>query len=468
MSCLRKGITDGTAVWTRPKSAPMFRREPSRSPTRPAFESKPVQVLWNSAAPKAKTNDIQSEVLPNPTPSRSAIDKFDDSSSFFPAGPTPSEMASQQRASSALPTDPSDDSPSTELDEKVLQSLSKASSGVKRSAIYRRLMGKLAPRTFGSIVTQGSQAHSSSRVVPDSVNDIESRLVEALAHIPTGDTFSRLNHHRIAFEEYIRIVNPSAKSLLSKIYDTYQEVVFSQHQQSFDALRTRMKESESTLAEQREKERMYRYQIEGLKLEVADLKREVHSRNELLSQISATHKINLSMVNWITGVESKMGQRTMAEIRTVQKRVTAAYGEAQRIAARDGGESGAGGADKQPADSQEARTEMRQLEAQLSDLSKLNGITAVELRERTQKKATPTTTQSDDSTQFVNHDAGPSSTSRDLSPTDLSGLSYAELYRVSQRVENIGVDLSTDTKDPIVAQPQPLKIRHTLGVHAAE
>ena len=292
----------------------------------------------------------------------------------------------------------------------------------------------------------------------NTIRQIEQNLIEALAGSGRHDTFEHIAAYRRAFEGYIEVASAQAQPLLRKIYVAYEHVAIHQHKEAFDDVFRRLRDSEQHRKEQEKKLSDYRRQFESMKLEIGNLEREVNVRNELLSQISATYKINVSMVNWITGVESKLGQRTMAEIRTVQKRVTTAYGEAQRVAAR--GEEEGHFASQQQAEftSQQAIQEMQAAEQAFADISQLKGIPAIELRAKN-KDDGDRSPRRRSSVSVVERPAAVQNPSTPMDDTDL-----AEVYRLSQRVENIGVDLEANAdQEGKASQPKPLWTANRSG-----
>lgn len=276
---------------------------------------------------------------------------------------------------------------------------------------------------------------------------IEASLNEDLAKIDPSDNYRRLQTHRIAFERFIELQDGQSQTLLRRILTCYEEVELHQFSKHFDEVNKRLVASEQVAHDAIIERNTLRRHAEGLHLDITNLERQLHAREEMLAELAVSHKINLSNVNWIEGgsaggeggeqngddggmttgrTQSQQergssaiaGGRMMAEIRSIQERVAARHGEAVRTAARE--EQVAAAAVREEESNELQRHEMDEAEALISrgGIEGLRGISASEallLRSASATSALP--------------DASPSKT-------------LQTVYIQSQRVDNVGVPLS--------------------------
>jgi hypothetical protein len=171
---------------------------------------------------------------------------------------------------------------------------------------------------------------------------IEASLNEDLACIDSTDNYRRLHAHRVALERFIAIQGPTAQSLLKRVLACYEEVELHQFSQHFDEVTKRFQASEAVAREALTERNALRHHAESLRLDIINLERQLHAKEEMLAEIATSHRINVNAVNWMTGGTnptpadgSPNQSRSMAEIRTIQERVASRHGESQRQAAKE-------------------------------------------------------------------------------------------------------------------------------------
>ncbi|CUG92276.1 Hypothetical protein, putative [Bodo saltans] len=177
---------------------------------------------------------------------------------------------------------------------------------------------------------------------------IEASLNEDLACIDSTDNYRRLHAHRVALERFIAIQGPTAQSLLKRVLACYEEVELHQFSQHFDEVTKRFQASEAVAREALTERNALRHHAESLRLDIINLERQLHAKEEMLAEIATSHRINVNAVNWMTGgtnptpagggdgsPNQKPQSRSMAEIRTIQERVASRHGESQRQAAKE-------------------------------------------------------------------------------------------------------------------------------------
>lgn len=220
-----------------------------------------------------------------------------------------------------------DSKPNFELLSRPFSSTSNSSSSFLRKKIFREVKFRAAPTSVPK-----PRGHPS--ITPVVIN---AELSEELAHVSASDEYRQLAAHRTAFDKFLETQDDSSRQLLARILQFYEKAEFHRFREQYLELASKLTVAEKTRKEAVDELTTQKRALDALRLEVDNLRRQLNQRNELISHISSTHKINLSGVNWITGVDSKVG-RTMAEIRTIQKRVVAAYGEAQQRSVKEDGE----------------------------------------------------------------------------------------------------------------------------------
>lgn len=189
---------------------------------------------------------------------------------------------------------------------------------------------------------------------------IEAMLNEDLAAIAAEDKYRRLHAHRLAFEKFLTLQSdPTTQNLLRRILTCYEEIELHQFSQEYETVTQRLHASEEVARDAINERNALRHHAESLRLDIINLERQLQTRDEVLSELASTHKINLSGINWAFGAagggaassggaglfhpptaqthasSSSAGQRTMAEIRTIQDRVAVRQGEAARRDTRD-------------------------------------------------------------------------------------------------------------------------------------
>lgn len=291
---------------------------------------------------------------------------------------------------------------------------------------------------------------------------IEVKLVEALRLLPSDSAYAELAAHRDALEEYIACVDSSSRSLLRRIFEVYDRAALHQCRADYDAVLSRLQTSERSRVEAEERVRELQFVIERQKLLICNLERTLSGRNELLMQLSASYKINLSGLHWLRGDESlqpspniaprdtnnhpigivrKTASRlaegvgtetrphkTLTEIRTIQKRMAAECGMAQD-------DTNNPLPQKKDDDDDEEASAARQLDAAKGDLSQLCGKPANPAR----SQAPPPPQQPP---QIAQHE--------DREPP---ALTMTELYSKCQRPEVCGVELEGGADVPLAGAP---------------
>lgn len=171
-------------------------------------------------------------------------------------------------------------------------------------------------------------------------SSIEVQLNEDLAKISIDDKYRRLQAHRLAMEKYMTLQDESSRSLLRRVFTAYEEIGLHKFSQHIDEITTKLRLSEEVSREAINERNALRQHCEAMRLEILNLERCVQARDELLSEIATTHKINISTVDWIHGgtnnnnnttnamlMSSSSPGRTMADIRAVQDRVATRHSE---------------------------------------------------------------------------------------------------------------------------------------------
>lgn len=182
---------------------------------------------------------------------------------------------------------------------------------------------------------------------------IEASLNEDLACIDATDNYRRLHAHRVALERFIAIQSPTAQSLLKRVLACYEEVELHQFSQHFDEVTKRFQASEAVARDALTERNALRHHAESLRLDIVNLERQLHAKEEMLAEVAASHRINVNAVNWMTGGTNSNAPggagegggsgagngrsygRSMAEIRSIQERVATRHGESQRQAAKE-------------------------------------------------------------------------------------------------------------------------------------
>lgn len=268
---------------------------------------------------------------------------------------------------------------------------------------------------------------------------IEAHLNEDLARIDASDNYRRLHAHRVALERFIALQGASAQSLLKRVLACYEEVELHQFSQHFDDVTKRFQASEVVAREAITERNALRHHAESLRLEILNLERQLHAKEEILAEIATSHRINLTAINWMTGSseggadtnadtsaagrrghnEAAKKNRSMAEIRTIQERVAARHGEAQRQAAKED----ALAMMTEPSSRKESQAEAEHLQREIAAAEQMlsSGISALH-------GGPP--------------NGGMSASGRSDDNTAESGNDMSELYVSAQRTENLGIVLS--------------------------
>jgi hypothetical protein len=156
---------------------------------------------------------------------------------------------------------------------------------------------------------------------------IESQLNMDLAHIDDSDQLRRVAAHRHALEKYIVLQEPAAQSLLKRIIRCYEE----RDGDSFSAVQQQMfrklQVAEQVGRQAIEERNALRSHVEAMRLDILNLERQLRARTEVISMIAHVHKIDVSGMNWKTGEVRSAVDKTMAEIRADNQRLSLLHGD---------------------------------------------------------------------------------------------------------------------------------------------
>ena len=316
---------------------------------------------------------------------------------------------------------------------------------------------------------------------PDTAQDVLIRLREGMAGLEatgTVDRVAKLALHRRCFTDYVHSPavqrDTAAVTLLEAILAEYDALQFQRLDRELDGMMARVHAAEDAREEEKRVAGVHLRKISELELTVANMRRELTARQEVLAQLAQTYRINVSNINWITGDMSGKGGKgkgksaaaeegpeglTMADIRQVTSNLENKYILSDR-----------GAAGVLEAEEQEESRRMAQADADLpADPAQLAGVDAHIVLARQQQPIPP------NSLSLAAPQTGPPRGRRrstalsfdaDEEAADESGSPLVvatrdgrlpqtklQLLRNCQRVENGGVDLTASVDDDDTVAP---------------